>query len=216
MLPISRVQVGRDWMEFFTVLVWFTVMLIMFLAKLKVAQDVLVAIILLTIMVICNADSLFANFRWYKIYFVLRRSLMKDCASAGSLALACLAVHGVWPDARAPGVALHLASLAAWVTCGLQTSPVVSCGLFVGGRNQMTKIQLMLRILAQVTGGILAFASWGLYYSFRFPGQGPFEHFFSLESVCGAAVTFAASVLHIRARDAQTAARLGGEKGKVQ
>mmetsp|Transcript_10630 Transcript_10630/g.31211 ORF Transcript_10630/g.31211 Transcript_10630/m.31211 type:complete len:218 (+) Transcript_10630:65-718(+) len=217
MLPISRVQVGRDWMEFFTVLVWGTVILIMFLAKLKVAQDVLVAIILLTIMAICNADTLLSGFRFYKIFVVLRKSLMKDCFSAASLALVCLTVHGMWPDARAPGVALHIASLAAWVACGVQTSPLISCGLWAGGRNQMTKIQLMLRIGAQVTGSILAFAMFGLYYSFRFPGEGPFRHFFGLESTCGALVAFVASVLHIRARDARDPVRLAGHPAtKVQ
>ncbi|CAE7894847.1 pppA, partial [Symbiodinium microadriaticum] len=77
MLPISRKQIGRDWMEFFTILVWATVILIMFLAKLKAFQDVLIAIILGTLMMIANADFFFSHFRIYKIYRVLRRSLLK-------------------------------------------------------------------------------------------------------------------------------------------
>uniref|UniRef100_A0A7S0B5G7 Uncharacterized protein n=1 Tax=Pyrodinium bahamense TaxID=73915 RepID=A0A7S0B5G7_9DINO len=208
MLPLSRVQVGRDYMEFFTVVVWATVILIMFLAKLKAMQDVLIAIILIIIMAICNADSLLANFHFYKVFVVFRWALLRDCICAVFLTLGWLGVHGAWPEARAPGILLHLSALAPWVLCGVQSSPVVSCGLWAGGRNQMTKIQLMLRILAQVTGTILAFAVFGLYYSFRFPGEGPFRHFFGLESVCSAGVTFVASVLHIRALDRETIGRL--------
>merc|ERR1712151_220119 len=123
--------------------------------------------------------------------------------SAAALSLGCLVAHGMFPEMRAPGVALHIASLAAWAFCNVQTSPVVSCGLWAGGRNQMTKIQLMLRIIAQAAGSVLAFALFGLYYSFRFPGQGPYKHFFGLESICGATITFGASVLYIKRRDAQ-------------
>ncbi|CAE7213164.1 pppA [Symbiodinium natans] len=205
MLPISRKQIGRDWMEFFTILVWATVILIMFLAKLKAFQDVLIAIILGTLMMIANADFFFSHFRIYKIYKVLRRSLLKDVIGASALGLLCLSLHGLWPEAKGPGVALHLASLAAWVVCGIQTHPLLSAGLWAGGRNQMTKVQLFLRVLAQAAGSIIAFAVFGLYWSFRFPGEGPFSHFLGLESACSAAVTFAASVAHIRVRDAQAA-----------
>lgn len=195
-------------MEFFTVLVWATVILIMFLAKLKAFQDVLIAVILGTMMLVANADYFFSHFRVYKIYIVLRKSLLHDVLGATGLGFGCLALHGMWPEARAPGVMLHLASLAAWVACGVQTNPMLSAGLWAGGRNQMTKAQLLLRILAQAAGFVIAFAAFGLYYSFRFPGKGPFEHFLGLESICSAAVTFAASVAHIRARDAQTAKML--------
>ncbi|CAJ1433896.1 unnamed protein product, partial [Effrenium voratum] len=161
MLPISKKQVGRDWMEFFTILVWATVILIMFLAKLKAFQDVLIAVILGTLMLVANADFFFSRFRMYKIYVVLRKSLFKDVVGAAGLGLFCLALHGMWPEAKGPGVALHLASLAAWVSCGVQTSPLLSAGLWAGGRNQMTKVQLLLRILAQVAGSIIAFAGFG-------------------------------------------------------
>ncbi|CAE8592125.1 unnamed protein product, partial [Polarella glacialis] len=130
---------GRDWMEFFTVLVWATVILIMFLSKLKASQDVLIALILGTMMLVGNADFFFSHFRFYKIYFVLRKSLLKDVVGACSLGLGCLAAHGQWPEARSPGAALHLASLAAWVLLGVQTSPLLSAGLWAGGKNQMTK-----------------------------------------------------------------------------
>eukprot|EP00913_Durusdinium_trenchii_P002727 g2523.t1 len=73
------------------------------------------------------------------------------------------------------------------VGCGVQTNPLLSAGLWAGGRNQMTKVQLFLRILAQVAGSVIAFAAFGLYYSFRFPGEGPFSHFLGLESACSAA-----------------------------
>jgi len=204
MLPISKKQIGRDWMEFFTILVWATVILIMFLAKLKAFQDVLIAIILGTIMMVANADFFFAHFRIYKNYIVLRRSLFKDVVGAAVLGTGCLALHGLWPDAKGPGIALHLASLAAWVGCGVQTNPLLSAGLWAGGRNQMNKVQLLLRILAQVAGSIIAFAAFGLYYSFRFPGEGPFSHFLGLESACSAGATFLATVAHIRVRDAQS------------
>lgn len=190
-------------MEFFTVLVWATVILIMFLSKMKAFQDVLAAIIMGTIFLIVNADAVFANFKCYKVFVVLRHSLRKDCFSAFALALGCLLLHGAWPDAAAPGVMLHLASLAAWILVGVQTSPVVSCGLWAGGRNQMTKMQLGLRILAQAAGCMIAFAGFALYYSFRLPGEGPFNHFFGLQSMGGAVVTFCATVAQIHAHDAR-------------
>merc|ERR1719401_613435 len=163
-------------------------------------------------MVAGNADFFFAKFRFYKIYIVLRRSLLKDFVSAASVSLFCLALHGMWPDAYAPGVALHFSSLAAWVACGVQTSPMVSCGLWAGGKNQMTKMQLFLRLSVQLAGIVLAFAIFGLYFSFRFPGEGPFRHFFGTGSLCGAGITFVTSVAHIRFRDNAAAA----DRMKVQ
>merc|ERR1712151_641369 len=106
----------------------------------------------LTIMGIVNADALFAHFRIYKVFVILRRTLLKDCLAAMSVLLACLIVHGFKPEARAPGVAVHIAALASWALNGVQTSPLVSCALWIGGRNLMTKNQLLLRILAQVAG----------------------------------------------------------------
>jgi len=206
MLPIGKVQVGRDWMELFTVLVWATVILIMFLSKLKAAQDVLIAVILGSIMAIMNADLLFARLRIYKIYLVLRKLLLKECLTSAVLSFVCLMLHGMWPEAVAPGILLHISSLAAWVSQGVQTSPVVSSGLWLGGQNVMTKNQLVLHVLAHCTGNVLAFAVWGLYYSFRFPGEGPFKHFFGMESACGAMVVFLCSVAHIRQTDVRNAA----------
>mmetsp|Transcript_89049 Transcript_89049/g.232171 ORF Transcript_89049/g.232171 Transcript_89049/m.232171 type:complete len:214 (-) Transcript_89049:67-708(-) len=203
MLPITRKALGRDWMEFFTVLVWATVILIMFLSKLKAAQDVLIAIILGTIFAIANADYLFAKFRFYKVYVVLRRALWQDCWGSGVLSLLCLAIHYQWHEASWPGALLHLSSLAAWTLGGVQTGPMVSCALWAGGKNQMTKIQLMLRIISQAAGSIIAFAVFGLYYSFAFPGEGPFSHFFGLESLAAAALVFATSVVQIRHREAK-------------
>ncbi|OLQ08223.1 hypothetical protein AK812_SmicGene8302 [Symbiodinium microadriaticum] len=69
--------------------------------------------------------------------------------------------------------------------------------------RRLVVVQLFLRILAQAAGSVIAFAVFGLYWSFRFPGEGPYSHFLGLESACSAAVTFAASVAHIRVRDAQ-------------
>eukprot|EP00443_Scrippsiella_acuminata_P121066 CAMPEP_0115663542 /NCGR_PEP_ID=MMETSP0272-20121206/47893_1 /TAXON_ID=71861 /ORGANISM="Scrippsiella trochoidea, Strain CCMP3099" /LENGTH=186 /DNA_ID=CAMNT_0003101891 /DNA_START=149 /DNA_END=709 /DNA_ORIENTATION=+ len=173
----------------------------MFLSKLKAFQDVMIALILGAIFAICNADSIFARFRFYKVFIALRKPLQKDCASTVGLSLLCLALHGQWHEARWPGAALHLSSLAAWALYGVQTGPMVSCGIWAGGKNQMTKIQLMLRIIAQATGSVLAFAIFGLYFSFRFPGEGPFSHFFGLESLGAAVVAFIASVAHIRHRE---------------
>jgi len=159
MLPIGKVQVGRDWMELFTVLVWATVILIMFLSKLKAAQDVLIAVILGSIMAIMNADLLFARLRIYKIYLVLRKLLLKECLTSAVLSFVCLMLHGMWPEAVAPGILLHISSLAAWVSQGVQTSPVVSSGLWLGGQNVMTKNQLVLHVLAHCTG-----TCWRLRY----------------------------------------------------
>jgi len=191
-------------MQFFTVLVWGTVILIMFLSKLKAFQDVLVAIILLCLFAIFNADQIFGNFKFYKIYVILKSALKKDCFGMFVLSLLCLAIHGQWHDARWPGALLHLSTLAAWAASGVQAGPMVSCGLYAGGKNQMTRIQLMLRVAAQATGGALAFAAFGLYYSFRFPGEGPFTHFFGLESLLAAIAVFGASVVSIRHREAKT------------
>eukprot|EP00929_Paragymnodinium_shiwhaense_P007154 TRINITY_DN111096_c0_g1_i1.p1 TRINITY_DN111096_c0_g1~~TRINITY_DN111096_c0_g1_i1.p1 ORF type:complete len:206 (+),score=49.46 TRINITY_DN111096_c0_g1_i1:92-709(+) len=205
MLPISRVQVGRDWMEIFTVLVWATVFLLMFLSKLKATQDILVGIILVTIMAIVNADSLFAKFRIYKVYVVLRKSIRQDCVAAFTSALGCLIFHAFMPDSRAPGIVLHFSALPLWVMYGLQSSPLVSAALYLAGRNQMTKMQLVVRVLAQVAGLVLAFALFGLYYSFRFPGEGPFRHVLSVEGALSGAATFGAVVAHLKMKEGKVA-----------
>jgi len=202
MLPISRVTVGKDYMEFFTTVVWATVILIMFLAKLKVVQDFYVAAIIISVMIIVNADLLFRGFHWYKVFMVLRSSLRKDCGCTVLLAFACLAAHGTWPESVWPGVALHFGSFVVWFFSGKQTSPLVTCGLWAGGKNQMTKVQLMLRVAAQFLGCVIAFAAFGLWYSFRVPGQGPFKHLLSPQSAVGAAVTILGSVVVIKNRDA--------------
>merc|ERR1712217_40923 len=146
------------------------------------------------IMAICNADYLFSNFRFYKVFIVLRKVLFRDLVSATVLALGCLTLHGFAPDMRAPGVALHIAAFIAYVFGDVQTSPVVSLGLWAGGRNQMTKIQVMLRVGTQITANALAFLLFGLFWSFRHPGEGPYKTFLSLESVSGMVFTFVASV----------------------
>eukprot|EP00747_Dinoflagellata_sp_TGD_P162950 gnl/TRDRNA2_/TRDRNA2_181136_c0_seq1.p2 gnl/TRDRNA2_/TRDRNA2_181136_c0~~gnl/TRDRNA2_/TRDRNA2_181136_c0_seq1.p2 ORF type:complete len:213 (+),score=45.22 gnl/TRDRNA2_/TRDRNA2_181136_c0_seq1:96-734(+) len=212
MLPIGKVQSGRDWMEIFTVLVWATVILIMFLAKLKAMQDVLLCAIMGFLMLLFNADALFASQRWYKIFVVLRETLKKDCLTTLAIALTCLMAHGVWHEARWPGVAMHIASLLAWVCLGIQTSPLVSCGLHIGGKNIMTKLQLKMRIGAQICGGGLAFCLFGMWWSFKFPGEGPFRHFFGIESFIGAVVTVAGSIANARQRDAKTAAKAAKEQ----
>mmetsp|Transcript_11405 Transcript_11405/g.17202 ORF Transcript_11405/g.17202 Transcript_11405/m.17202 type:complete len:214 (-) Transcript_11405:121-762(-) len=201
MLPIARKALGRDWMEFFTVLVWATVILIMFLSKLKAAQDVLVALILGTLFAIANADYLFSHFRFYKIFVVLRKELLKDTVVTGALSLFCLALHYNWHEAAWPGILLQFLTLAVWIATGAQPGPMVSLGIWAGGKNQMTKIQLMLRMVAQTAGNIVAFASFGLYYSFAFPGEGPFSHFFGLESNLAAGLVLIMTVILIRHRE---------------
>jgi|ERR1712194_1006729 len=179
----------------------------MFLSKLKATQDVLVTIILLIIFGIFNADALFSNFRFYKIYFVLRKALFRDCMGAAGISLVCLLLHGQWPDASLPGVLHQFSALAAFLVFGVQTGPMVSCGVFTGGKNQMTKIQLMLRIVAQTTGTVLSFATFGLYYSFALPGEGPFNHFFGLESLVSAGVVLGASVFRMKQQEVAHAAK---------
>merc|ERR1712217_95964 len=132
----------------------------------------------------------------------------RDLVSATVLALGCLTVHGFAPDMRAPGVALHIAAFIAYVFGDVQTSPVVSLGLWAGGRNQMTRIQVMLRVLTQLAGNALAFLLFGLFWSFRPPGEGPYKTFLSLESIAGMTLTFGASFLAIKKRDAKDKERL--------
>eukprot|EP00438_Fugacium_kawagutii_P010202 Skav234234 [mRNA] locus=scaffold1464:358427:364196:+ [translate_table: standard] len=168
---------------------------------------------------VANADFFFAHFRIYKNYIVLRRSLLKEQrqTETPSCSHVISGMHGLWPDAKGPGIALHLASLAAWVGCGVQTNPLLSAGLWAGGRNQMNKAAMwsVARAAARLIGysalGHFAFIfQWpGLYYSFRFPGEGPFrpvcrlpEPLRTYEIVTE--VTFAATVAHIRVRDAQS------------
>eukprot|EP00811_Abedinium_folium_P007292 NODE_16727_length_980_cov_12.078546.p1 GENE.NODE_16727_length_980_cov_12.078546~~NODE_16727_length_980_cov_12.078546.p1 ORF type:complete len:210 (+),score=27.84 NODE_16727_length_980_cov_12.078546:110-739(+) len=198
MLPISQKDFGRDPLEMVTILVWFTVILIMFFSKLKALQDVLIMTLMSIGMLIYNADSLFAHTRSYKVYVVLKRSLRADCGGATAAALICLLLHGMWPDASWPGAAMHLSSFVLWLAGSTQTSPVLSCGIYLGGKNLMTRSQLRLRVGAQVVGMMLAFAMFGLYYSFQFPGEGPFNHIFGLESCAGAAATFCVAAAHTR------------------
>jgi len=203
MLPIGKMQASRDWMAFFTVLVWATVIFIMFLSKLKKSQDVMVMGFFGIMMLICNADTLFSHTRSYKVFIVLRQALMKDCFGAFALTLACLLAHGVFPEAVAPGIALHPLAVVAWLALGSQVSPLVSCGVYVGGRNQMTRTQLHLRVAAQLAGSMLALLAFAFWHSFALPGEGPFAHFFGLESTISSFLTFAATVGIIKQRDSK-------------
>merc|ERR1740130_749908 len=169
----------------------------------KAAQDIILALIMGLIMLIVNADSIFAKFRFYKIYFVLRKSLHRDLGSSVALTMGCLIMHRIFPEAKLPGIALHLSSIAVWIFAGVQANPMVSCGLYLGGKNQMTRVQLMLRVAAQTTGMALALAVFGFWSSFRFPGRGPFHHFFGLESAVSAVATLLVCVGHIRVKEAK-------------
>lgn len=204
MLPIGGMSPVRNWSEIATVLVWLTVCGIMLLAKLKAAQDVIIVCIMLLIFGIANADSLFSHLRIYKVFVVLRRVLLKECICATCCTFACLVAHGILPEARAPGIALPFLSLAVWAKCGVQVSPVVSLGLWAGGTNLMTKVQLGLRFTAQFVGTALALLAFALFYSFRLPGKGPFEHFLSLEAACATFMAFAGAALAVRRKNAAT------------
>merc|ERR1712039_224107 len=90
----------------------------------------------------------------------------------------------------------------------VQTNPMVSIGIWLGGKNTMTKIQLMLRFVAQFAGNVLAFCLFGLWYSFRFPGEGPFSHILSVESICAAVITLCAAAAYQLSRDVRDQKRL--------
>jgi len=192
-------------MQLFTVIVWMTVILIMFLSKLKAAQDIMVAIIIVIMIGIFNADDLFGNFRWFKVYKVLKWSLCNDMCSAAGVTFFFLVVHGFCPDSNAPGALLHLAAVAVWFVKDIHTSPLVTAGIWAGGKNMMTRLQLYLRVAAQVIGAVLSFCVFGLYYSFRFPGIHPFDHMISVVSLISAAATFGLSYVLISNRDRKLA-----------
>eukprot|EP00811_Abedinium_folium_P011602 NODE_20746_length_783_cov_9.193598.p1 GENE.NODE_20746_length_783_cov_9.193598~~NODE_20746_length_783_cov_9.193598.p1 ORF type:complete len:210 (-),score=36.51 NODE_20746_length_783_cov_9.193598:74-703(-) len=198
MLPVSQKDFGRDPLEIVTILVWFTVILIMFISKLKALQDFLIVTIMGIGMLIYNADALFAHTHCYKVYFVLKKRIRADFWGTTAITLLCLLLHGGWPDASWPAVIMHASSFAPWLTSNAQTSPVLSCGIYVGGKNLMTRVQVMIRVGAQLVGMLLAFTIFGLYYSFQFPGEGPFNHIFGLESCASAAATFCAAAAHTR------------------
>merc|ERR1712137_1463724 len=113
-----------------------------------------------------------------KVFVVLRSALKKDFFATFLLALSCLVYHGLRPHESVPGIALHVCSLAIWAFRGAQASPLLSCGIFVGGTNQMKRHELTLRIFSEICGLLLSFAIFGLYYSFRLPGDGPFNILF--------------------------------------
>uniref|UniRef100_A0A7S1FFQ3 Uncharacterized protein n=1 Tax=Noctiluca scintillans TaxID=2966 RepID=A0A7S1FFQ3_NOCSC len=201
MLPIGKVRSGKDWMEIFTVVVWGTVILIMFLSKLKAFQDCLIAIIIGTIMLIMNADVFFSRLRMYKVYFVIKGVLKWDLGVSFAVVLGCLILHGIWPEAYWPGVLMHLLAFGAWIGLKVQASPLLTLGLYFGGRNQMTRTQMILHLMAQVGGITLAFVGFSLWYSFKYPGEGPFHHFFGIGSACAAIAVFLLSVAMIRVQD---------------
>lgn len=186
---------------------WGLLFLVMNWGKLNTIQGLLLLAIGFVVQVISSADILFAQMRIYKVYIILRRALLLDCLSAHLLTLTCLMLHGRWPDARIPGVMLHLFAVLAWASGGVQANPMVSCGIWAGGRNQMTRNQLLLRMVAQMTGTIIAFAVFASYLSFKFPGGGPAvllfacTHIFTSASLASAVVTFATSFLLIRMHD---------------
>lgn len=196
MIPVTKgTQASRDWMMIGTVLVWTTIIAIMFLSKLKAAQDFLVCGIMLICVLIANADHIFSGFRWYKIFVVLRVSIQLDCACAITVTGGCLILHALWPDSCLPGVAMHLLAFGMWVFCEFQATPFVSYGLYVGGKNFMTKVQLFLRFGAQIAGMALALLIFALVYSFKFPGLDPFNHFLGWESLLGAVASWFASMV---------------------
>lgn len=201
MLPIGKMQASRDWMAFFTVLVWATVIFIMFISKLKKTQDLMVVAFFAIMMLIANADALFSHTRSYKIFIVLRQALYKDCFGAFVTVLGCLLVHGVFPESVAPGIALHPLAIAVWLARGYQVSPLISCGVYVGGKNQMTRTQLHLRVAAQLAGSMLALLAFAFYYSFALPGEGPFAHFFGLESTVSSFFTLVATTQIVKQRE---------------
>mmetsp|Transcript_62987 Transcript_62987/g.99543 ORF Transcript_62987/g.99543 Transcript_62987/m.99543 type:complete len:209 (-) Transcript_62987:39-665(-) len=205
MLPIGKVQVGRDWMQFFTVLVWTTIIAVMFLSKLKAAQDVMLATIMALILLIVNADTLFKGYRFYSVYRVLSKMLHKECYVAGSSMLACLIMHRYFPESKIPGMLFHLAAVVTYLVFGVQTTPMVSGGLLVSGTNQMKTNHFWMHVIAQGVGILLAATLFGFYYSFRFPRQGPFHHFFCWESACASFVPFIAAVAHARREKAAVA-----------
>lgn len=208
MLPVGGLSPSRNWYEIVIVLTWLTVCSIMFLAKLKAMQDIIIVSIMLIIFGIVNADALFSHLRVYKVFVVLRRVLLKECICAACCTLACLVAHGIVPEARAPGIALPFLCLAVWAKSGVQVSPVVSLGLWAGGTNMMTKVQMGLRFAAQGAGTALALLAFALFYSFRFPNNGPFEHFLSVEAACATFMVFAGAGLVVRRKDAKTAEKL--------
>merc|ERR1711869_179948 len=76
-------------------------------------------------MLIVNADQVFSRFYFYKVYFVLRKTLKRDCFTAMFLMFLCLVLHRVYPEAYLPGIFLHAASVAIFYATGVQTNPMV-------------------------------------------------------------------------------------------
>merc|ERR1712216_363425 len=83
---------GRDWMTILTCAIWFTVLLIMCLAKLKAFHHFLIFSVLGVTMAIYNIEDLtsyYSHTRSYKLFMVFRHQLKKEFAFC---ALACFLV----------------------------------------------------------------------------------------------------------------------------
>ena len=78
MLPLEKSEVGKDWMGLFTSFVWGTTILLMFLAKLKGKQEILIGIIMTIGMIVFNADVLFGGLRIQRVFLVLKKSLWSE------------------------------------------------------------------------------------------------------------------------------------------
>merc|ERR1711862_931025 len=120
----------------------------MFLSKLKAFQDVLMCCMAALIMLMFNIDQVLSHFpRIYKSHIALKRQLKKECQWAGSLMFLCLVWHRIFPEAFAPGVAFHIFAIPAYFIVNVQTTPMISCGLWLGEKNRMTKNQLLLHTM---------------------------------------------------------------------
>ncbi len=84
MLPVGAGRAQRDWVSVFICVVWLTAVVIMFLSKLKRAQDLFIVVLLLTITAINNVENMVSddtakNSRLYKVFLVFQTQLKKEC-----------------------------------------------------------------------------------------------------------------------------------------
>jgi hypothetical protein len=150
MLPLNR-ALKRDWMSVFTTLVWASVIFIMGLSKMKSNAACGRAFFFFIIAFLWNMETMFSQYRWYKIYYASRSFLRKDAIAAFVFTVAT--IHGLpfW------GVLLAHGAAAAW---GAHLQPAGRIAALHAG-NQITATQRNILLSGQAfgafTGGVFYF-----------------------------------------------------------
>lgn len=198
MLPINR-RIGRDWMLIGVASIWATVIVIMFLSKMKTSQDVIAALVMALIFFIANLDNMFARYKSYKVFTVLKPSLYAE--ARGSAVCVAVAVALELSLEWSPGWIYPCCAFAIHSWNGRHCHPMLTLGVWAGSPNLLTKKHAIYYIGAQTCGAalsalIVAFV-WAVYHDILLrDGLPSMLSFLEMAGACS--ICFGAALLRAR------------------